>query len=185
MFTILVLAADKSKDTFLAPIGIGLALLIVEIAGIYYTGASVNPARSFGPCVAAASFQSEHWIYWVGPLLGGVLAAGFYRFIKWMNYGQLEEANPGQDSADGAFDAKVERSQSQQAEEGQSTQMYERNVQPSPRYSGSGPPQQSYAPPQQNYVGVQPSPHQGWGANVVSEMDRRSGDMNRIPPRRY
>ncbi len=96
-----MLAAEKSKDTFIAPIGIGLALFVAEIAGVYYTGASLNPARSFGPCVAGASFQGYHWIYWVGPCLGAFIAAGYYHFVKFMNY---EEVNPGQDSAGGDFD---------------------------------------------------------------------------------
>lgn len=77
-----MLAAEKSKDTFLAPIGIGLSLFVVEIAGVNYTGASVNPARSFGPCVAAASFTGYHWIYWLGPVLGALVAGGFYHFVK-------------------------------------------------------------------------------------------------------
>lgn len=64
VFTVLMLAAEKSKDTFIAPIGIGLALFVAEIAGVYYTGGSLNPARSFGPCVAARSFNGYHWIYW-------------------------------------------------------------------------------------------------------------------------
>lgn len=104
-----MLAAEKSKDTFIAPIGIGLALFIVEIAGIYYTGASVNPARSFGPCVVGANFQTYHWIYWLGPVLGACLAAGYYHFVKLFNY---EDANPGQDSSGGGFDAQVERAES-------------------------------------------------------------------------
>lgn len=125
-----MLAADKSKDTFLAPIGIGLALFIVEIAGVFYTGASVNPARSFGPCVAAASFPGYHWIYWVGPCLGGLLAAGYYRFVKYMNEGDIDEANPGQDSSAGAFDAKIEEVQSRSpGEERQSTPIYSENRQ--------------------------------------------------------
>jgi hypothetical protein len=82
VFTILMLAAEKSKDTFIAPIGIGLALFIIEIAGVNFTGAAVNPARSFGPCVAGASFTGYHWIYWLGPVLGALVAAGFYHFIK-------------------------------------------------------------------------------------------------------
>lgn len=105
-----MLAAEKSKDTFIAPIGIGLSLFVVEIAGVYYTGASVNPARSFGPCVAGANFQVYHWIYWVGPTLGALLAGGFYHFVKWSHY---EDANPGQDSAGGDFDKDVEKSNSQ------------------------------------------------------------------------
>ena len=77
-----MLAAEKSKDTFIAPIGIGLSLFVVEIAGVNYSGASVNPARSFGPCVAAADFPGYFWIYFVGPVLGALLAAGFYHFVK-------------------------------------------------------------------------------------------------------
>lgn len=98
VFTVLMLAAEKSKDTFIAPIGIGLALFICEIAGVYYTGGSLNPARSFGPCVASRTFEGYHWIYWIGPGLGALVAAGYYTFVKWFNY---EEANPGQDSAGG------------------------------------------------------------------------------------
>ncbi|KAI5369839.1 Putative major intrinsic protein [Septoria linicola] len=99
-FTILMLAAEKSKDTFLAPIGIGMALFVTQIADVYYTGGSLNPARSFGPCVAAASSQGYHWIYWSGPGLGAILAAGYYHFVKFFNH---ERANPGQDSANGHF----------------------------------------------------------------------------------
>ncbi|KAI5858507.1 aquaporin [Tricharina praecox] len=94
VFCIFMLAAEKHKATFLAPIGIGLALFVAELAGVYYTGGSLNPARSFGPAVAARSFPKEHWIYWVGPALGALAAVGFYKFVKKLGY---EEANPGQD----------------------------------------------------------------------------------------
>jgi aquaporin related protein len=57
----------------------------------------LNPARSFGPCVASHRFPSEHWIYWVGPMLGAILAAGFFWFIKSCEY---QTANPGQDFDD-------------------------------------------------------------------------------------
>ncbi|KIW50212.1 hypothetical protein PV05_11822 [Exophiala xenobiotica] len=97
VFTIFMLAAEKHKGTFLAPVGIGLSLFIAELAGVYYTGGSLNPARSFGPCVANHSFPSEHWIYWLGPLLGALLAAGFFWFIKSCEY---QTANPGQDFDD-------------------------------------------------------------------------------------
>lgn len=97
IFAILMLAAEKHKGTFLAPIGIGLALFIAELAGVYFTGGSLNPARSFGPCVVLHSFPGYHWIYWVGPLLGSLLAVAFYRFVKILEY---ETANPGQDFTD-------------------------------------------------------------------------------------
>lgn len=94
VFTIFMLAAEKHKGTFIAPIGIGLSLFIAELSGVYFTGGSLNPARSFGPCVVLASFPEYHWIYWLGPALGALLATGFYRFVKMLEY---ETANPGQD----------------------------------------------------------------------------------------
>ncbi|KAK4160241.1 aquaporin-1 [Cladorrhinum sp. PSN259] len=96
VFVVLMLAIEKSKDTFLAPIGIGLALFVTMIAGTGYTGASLNPARSLGCAVAAREFPGYHWIYWLGPLLGSLLATGFYAVVKYLHY---EEANPGQDAA--------------------------------------------------------------------------------------
>jgi aquaporin related protein len=121
VFTIFMLAAEKHKGTFIAPVGtlspkvcckslvltsrkgIGLSLFIAELTGVYFTGGSLNPARSFGPAVANLEFTSYHWIYWVGPILGSIVAAGFYKFIKILEY---ETANPGQDMDHAA---KVER----------------------------------------------------------------------------
>lgn len=64
-------------------------------SGIPFTGGSLNPARSFGPDVATMSFETYHWIYWLGPVLGALLASGYYRMAKALNYTQ---ANPGQDA---------------------------------------------------------------------------------------
>ena len=54
----------------------------------------MNPARSFGPAVVLGTFPSYHWIYWIGPFLGSLVAVAFYRFVKVLEY---ETANPGQD----------------------------------------------------------------------------------------
>ena len=43
IFTIFMLAAEKHKGTFLAPVGIGLALFIAELAGVYFTGGACRP----------------------------------------------------------------------------------------------------------------------------------------------
>ncbi|OAQ99913.1 hypothetical protein LLEC1_04722 [Akanthomyces lecanii] len=94
VFTIIMLAAEKHKGTFLAPIGIGLSLFIAELTGVYFTGGSLNPARSIGPCIVLQSFPTYHWIYWVGPGIGSILAASFYHLINILEY---ETANPGQD----------------------------------------------------------------------------------------
>lgn len=75
-------------------VGIGLALFVAELSGVYFTGGSLNPARSFGPTVVDRAFAPYDWIYWLGPFLGSIIAAGFYKFIKVLEY---ETANPGQD----------------------------------------------------------------------------------------
>jgi Major intrinsic protein len=64
---------------------------------VYYTGASLNPIRSFGPNVALANFPHSSWIYWVGPLLGSLLAVGFFKIVKLLEY---ENVNPDQDGDD-------------------------------------------------------------------------------------
>ncbi|TKA79116.1 hypothetical protein B0A55_02423 [Friedmanniomyces simplex] len=96
VFTIFMLAAEKHKGTFMAPVGIGLALFVAELVGVYFTGGSLNPARSFGPAVVNRHFLGYHWIYWLGPILGSTVAAGFYKLIKALEY---ETANPDQDAA--------------------------------------------------------------------------------------
>ncbi|MCJ1264595.1 hypothetical protein MMC22_004468 [Lobaria immixta] len=96
VLTVLFLAAEKSKATFIAPVGIGLALFVAELTGVYFTGGSLNPTRSFGPCVVNHEFPGHHWIYWVGPFLGALVSAGYYKFAKFFNY---EAANPGQDDS--------------------------------------------------------------------------------------
>lgn len=82
----------------------GLALFIAELAGVYYTGGSLNPARSFAPSVVNRKFYHEHWIYWVGPLLGALLAVAFYKLLKKLEY---ELANPGADDDEAAHDARA------------------------------------------------------------------------------
>ncbi|GFZ47397.1 Aquaporin-2 [Saitozyma sp. JCM 24511] len=86
MLAILLLAAEKHKATYIAPVGIGLALFVAELFGVYYTGGSLNPARSFGPAVVLRDFSGYHWIYWVGPGLGATIAAGFYKMLKFLQY---------------------------------------------------------------------------------------------------
>lgn len=94
VFTIIMLAKEKHRTTAIAPVGIGLSLFIAELVAVYYTGGSLNPARSFGPAAVAHDFSSNHWIYWVGPLISTLLAVSFYELMKVLEY---EMTNPGQD----------------------------------------------------------------------------------------
>lgn len=104
VFTIFMLAAEKHRGTFIAPVGIGLSLFIAELMGVYYTGGSLNPARSFGPCVVLKSFNTYHWIYWIGPILGSLLASTFYMFIKALEYETVNPDQDGQGNEGHAFD---------------------------------------------------------------------------------
>jgi aquaporin related protein len=94
VFVIIMLAAEKHKATYLAPIGIGVAFFLAELVGAYFTGGSLNPARSLGPAVVNHSFPGYFWIYWLGPLLGSLLACAFYVLLKYLRW---KECNPGQD----------------------------------------------------------------------------------------
>lgn len=93
VFTIFMLATEKHEGTFIAPVGIGLSLFVAELMGVFYTGGSVNPARSFGPAVVTKSFTSYHWIYWIGPILGAMLASVFYLLIKALEYESVNADN--------------------------------------------------------------------------------------------
>lgn len=65
--------------------------------GIYFTGGSLNFARSLGPAVVNHHFPGYFWIYFVGPLLGSLLASGFFKLLNGMRY---QTCNPGQDFSD-------------------------------------------------------------------------------------
>lgn len=80
VFVVFATAMDPKGLGHLAPAAIGLTVLVDHLIGVPVTGASMNPARSFGPAVVAGAWDN-HWIYWVGPLVGGALAALVYEFF--------------------------------------------------------------------------------------------------------
>jgi aquaporin related protein len=81
VLAILMLAVEKSKVTPIAPIGISMTLFAAHLWAYPITGASLNPARSFGPAVLQG-FDNKHWVYWVGPFSGGLVALVFYSWLK-------------------------------------------------------------------------------------------------------
>jgi aquaporin Z/aquaporin NIP len=81
VFVVISVATDERAPATIAPIAVGFALAVgVFIAGPV-TGGAVNPARALGPMLVAADFTSA-WLYILGPIIGGVLAALLYdRFL--------------------------------------------------------------------------------------------------------
>jgi len=79
VYTVYATAADPKKGSLgtIAPIAIGFIVGANILAAGPFSGGSMNPARSFGPALATFNFAG-HWIYWVGPLIGGGLAGLIY-----------------------------------------------------------------------------------------------------------
>lgn len=69
----------NKHNTDASPLKFGLTIVGLSIAGGPLTGASMNPARSLGPAVWANRWDA-HWVYWAGPLIGGILPAIFYKY---------------------------------------------------------------------------------------------------------
>ena len=80
VFVIFATAVDKRGPNLLAGLLIGLTVTLDILFGGPYTGASMNPARSLGPALASGVWVG-HWVYWVGPILGGVIAAVVYNTV--------------------------------------------------------------------------------------------------------
>lgn len=84
VFVLAVLGVtSKTENNAVAGLVIGLSLTLVHLLGIYFTGTSVNPARSFGPALLCGdpAALSCVWVFIVAPLIGGALAALVYKVI--------------------------------------------------------------------------------------------------------
>ncbi|MGA8302867.1 MAG: aquaporin [Thermoplasmata archaeon] len=77
---------NTSKN--LAPVGIALTLLMTNLVAIPIDGASINPARSFAPALLSAFWPGnqwaieQDWLFWVAPIVGGLIAAAVERFLR-------------------------------------------------------------------------------------------------------
>lgn len=84
MFLLVIMGAtDKRVPAGFAPIAIGLCLTLIHLISIPVTNTSVNPARSTGVAIFVGGWAiGQLWLFWVAPIVGGVLGALVYRFIE-------------------------------------------------------------------------------------------------------
>ena len=80
MFTIMGVATGDAAKGEMAGIAIGGMVALAAVFGGPISGASMNPARSFGPALAAGRFAHQ-WLYWAAPALGSVLGARVFRIL--------------------------------------------------------------------------------------------------------
>ncbi len=80
VFTIFGTAVDKKGSAHHAGLAIGMVLAFDILAGGALTGAAMNPARAFGPALAAG-FWTAQWVYWIGPILGALIAGLLYKNV--------------------------------------------------------------------------------------------------------
>ncbi|XP_020094382.1 probable aquaporin TIP1-1 [Ananas comosus] len=91
VYTVYATAIDPKRGSLgtIAPIAIGFIVGANILLGGAFTGASMNPAVSFGPALVSWSWAYQ-WVYWVGPLIGGAIAAIVYDvFFITPNYEQI------------------------------------------------------------------------------------------------
>ncbi len=81
MFVIISVATDTRAVGQLAAIAIGATVALDALWGGPISGASMNPARSFGPALMAGVWDRQ-WVYWLGPLVGAILGAVAYQALR-------------------------------------------------------------------------------------------------------
>ncbi len=84
VFVLAVLGAtSKAENSKVAGLVIGGSLTLVHLFGIFFTGTSVNPARSFGPALMlGGDALANVWVFIVAPLVGGIIAALVWKVLK-------------------------------------------------------------------------------------------------------
>lgn len=79
--------AVDARAPKIAGFGIGLTVMVDILVGGPLTGASMNPARTFGPALAGGYWDND-LVYWIGPIIGGALAALLYEYLIIRPIGQ-------------------------------------------------------------------------------------------------
>lgn len=80
LVVIFMTAVHKKASPGLHGFSIGGMIFLIHLVGVPLTGASVNPARTFGPALISG-FWEFHWLYWAAPIVGGIIAALLMNYI--------------------------------------------------------------------------------------------------------
>ena len=80
VMVIFMTAVHKKAAAGWAGFSIGGMIFLLHLVGVPLTGASMNPARTLGPAIASG-FWEFHWIYWVGPIIGGIIAGLIMNYV--------------------------------------------------------------------------------------------------------
>lgn len=78
--TIFMTAVHRKAAAGMAGIAIGGMIFLLHLVGVPLTGASMNPARTLGPAIISG-FWNFHWIYWVGPIVGALIAGLVMQYV--------------------------------------------------------------------------------------------------------
>lgn len=81
MFVIVAVATDERAVPGAAAVAIGGYVALAATFSGPIAGASMNPARSFGPALVSGTW-SDHWVYWAGPVAGALLGAWVYGWLR-------------------------------------------------------------------------------------------------------
>jgi aquaporin Z len=103
--TILGTASRAQNVGALSAVAVGGYIILAGFWSSPISGASMNPARSFGPDLALGDF-SHYWVYLVGPFCGGIIAVGF----AWILRGKGGDVG-GLAAARGEFDPRVQKTE--------------------------------------------------------------------------
>ena len=78
LLVIIGTAVDSRAPAGWAGFAIGMTVALDHFVGVPLTGASMNPARTLGPALFVPGGFADHWVYWIGPILGGLMGAFLY-----------------------------------------------------------------------------------------------------------
>ena len=83
VWTVLSVTEKNYANSAFGGLAIGLALVVIHLAGLGFTSAGVNPARSIGPAIFAGGVALQQlWVFIVAPFVGGLVAAGVYNAVN-------------------------------------------------------------------------------------------------------